>query len=312
MSRLFNTSLDLPGLKDTYNGKVRDLFFVKDYLIMVASDRISAFDHILPAGIPFKGQVLNQMAFYFLDKTRHIVPNWMLASPDPNVTIGLKCEPIKLEMIVRGYLAGHAWRQYNSGHRTLCGAFLPNGMNQNDRFPTPIVTPTSKAAEGHDLDITPADIVKDGIVCEEDYKKLEKYALDLYNFGSEMASERGLILVDTKYEFGYHKGEIYLMDEIHTPDSSRYFLAKEYEERQKQGLPQNQLSKEFVREWLMANGFSGQEGETIPEITDEFAKEVSDKYISLYERMTGQTFVPDLSSKPLERIQRNIISWLEQ
>lgn len=300
------------SVQNVYNGKVRDVYFLNDRLIMVASDRISAFDHILDRAIPFKGQVLNQVATHFLDATRDIVPNWLEATPDPNVAIGKKCDPIRIEMVIRGYMAGHAWRTYRSGERTLCGVGLPDGMKENDRFPQPIITPATKAEEGHDEDISKEDILKQGIVTQDQWDTLEKYTRALFARGSEMALERGLILVDTKYEFGFYDGEIILMDEIHTPDSSRYFYAEGYEERQEKGEPQEQLSKEFVREWLMENGFQGKEGQVMPTMDDEFVEVVSERYIELFEKVTGKCFEkPDSKQDLVTRIESNVNRYLE-
>ncbi len=286
--------LHLPNQTNFYKGKVRDVYTIADkYLVMVVSDRISAFDVVLPRPIPFKGQVLNQIAAQFLAATRDIVPNWMMSVPLPNVTIGHKCETYPVEMVVRGFLTGHAWRTYKSGKRELCGVPLPEGMKENDRFPTPIITPTTKAHEGHDEDISREEIIKSGLVSEKEYTQLEQYTLALYERGQKIASERGLILVDTKYEFGNIAGTIYLIDEIHTPDSSRYFYLEGYDERQEKGEAQKQLSKEFVREWLMDNGFQGKEGQQIPEMTNEVVNNISDRYIELYEQVTGKNFVKE-------------------
>jgi phosphoribosylaminoimidazole-succinocarboxamide synthase len=275
-----------------YRGKVRDVYTISDkYLVMIASDRISAFDVVLPKGIPYKGQVLNQTAKYCLEFTKDIIPNWLLASPHENVSVGLKCEPFKVEMVIRGYLAGHAARTYASGGRVLCGVTLAEGLKENDKLPTPIITPTTKADFGHDEDISKAEIIKQGIVSETHYNQLEAYTHALYKRGSEMAAEQGLILVDTKYEFGLHEGKIYLMDEIHTPDSSRYFYRNGYEQRQERGEDQKQLSKEFVRQWLINNDFQGKEGQAIPEMNDTWINEISDRYIELYEQVTGLAFV---------------------
>lgn len=300
------------GQKSVYHGKVRDVYDLGDKLIMVATDRISAFDHILPRPIPYKGQVLNQIASHFLKATADIIPNWLLATPDPNVSVGLKAEPFKVEMVIRGYMAGHAWRTYKSGGRMLCGVPLPEGLKENDPLPHPIITPTTKATEGHDEDISVADILDKGIVGAEDWQVLEKYTRDLFKVGSRMASERGLILVDTKYEFGKVNDRIVLIDEIHTPDSSRYFYAEGYEERQKQGLPQVQLSKEFVREWLINHGFQGKEGQNMPVMPDEFVWEISERYIRLYELITGIKFIREDASSLHTRIEANINSWLQQ
>ena len=286
------TEFVFTGQKDVYHGKVRDVYFIeKDYLVMIASDRISAFDHVLPKGIPFKGQVLNQVATFFLNATKDIVPNWLIGVPHPNVAVGYKCEPIRIEMVIRGYLTGHAWREYKSGKRCICGVNMPEGMVENQAFPTPIITPATKAEEGHDEDISREEILNQGIVSQEVYNQLEHYTHQLFQRGTEMAAERGLILVDTKYEFGMLNGKVVLMDEIHTPDSSRYFYKKGYSERQKNGEKQSQLSKEFVREWLIENNFQGLEGQCIPEMTDAFVEEVSNKYIELYEVITGKPFI---------------------
>ena len=291
MKAIVSTDFKLEGMKSKYVGKVRDVYDLGDYLAMVVSDRISAFDVVLPEGIPYKGQVLNKIAERFLDATADILPNWKLAVPAPNVTVGYKCEPFKVEMVIRGYLTGHAWREYKAGKRTLCGVALPEGMVENQKFPEPIITPTTKAAEGHDEDISKEEIIARGIVSRDDYEQLEAYTRAIYARGCEMAAERGLILVDTKYEFGKRDGVIYLMDEVHTPDSSRYFYAEGYEERQARGERQKQLSKEFVREWLMANGFQGLEGQTVPEMTPEIVAGITDRYIELYENITGEPFV---------------------
>ena len=284
------TDLQLPNQTAFYRGKVRDVYTVADRLVMVASDRISAFDHILPRPIPYKGQVLNQIATHFLTNTADICPNWLVATPDENVAIGVACEPFKVEMVIRGYCVGHAWRTYRSGERMLCGVQMPEGLKENDPFPTPIITPATKAEEGHDEDIAKADIIKQGIVSAEDYAILEKYTYALFQRGTEMAAAQGLILADTKYEFGKKDGQIYLIDEIHTPDSSRYFYKEGFEERQKTGEKQKHLSKEFVREWLIANGFQGLEGQTMPFMPDEFVSSVSNRYIELFEQITGKTF----------------------
>ena len=301
MKAIVSTDFKLEGLKSKYVGKVRDVYDLGDYLAMVVSDRISAFDVVLPEGIPYKGQVLNKIAERFLDATADILPNWKLAVPAPNVTVGYKCEPFKVEMVIRGYLTGHAWREYKAGKRTLCGVALPEGMVENQKFPEPIITPTTKAAEGHDEDISKEEIIARGIVGRDDYEQLEAYTRAIYARGCEMAAERGLILVDTKYEFGKRDGVIYLMDEVHTPDSSRYFYAEGYEERQARGERQKQLSKEFVREWLMANGFQGLEGQTVPEMTPEIVAGITDRYIELYENITGEPFVrEDYSASDIE------------
>lgn len=308
---LTKTSYKLPGQVNYYKGKVRDVYTLSNgLLVMVVSDRISAFDVVLPRGIPYKGQVLNQVAAHFLEATKDIVPNWVLAVPDPNVTIGKYCEPFKVEMVIRGYLSGHAWREYKSGKRQVCGATMPDGMKENDRFPEPIITPTTKASVGHDEDITREEIISSGLVSEEHYAQLEKYTRALFQRGQEMANNQGLILVDTKYEFGLADGQITLMDEIHTPDSSRYFYAEGYEDRQNKGEAQRQLSKEFVREWLIAGGFMGKEGQRIPEMTDEFVKMVSDRYIELYEKVTGMKFVKVEAADVEKRAEENILKYL--
>lgn len=304
------TQFNFPGQTGFYRGKVRDVYSVGDKLVMIASDRISAFDHILPKPIPHKGQVLNQIATFFLEKTRDIAPNWLLAAPDPNVAIGIRCEPIRVEMVIRGYLAGHAARTYAAGLRTLCGVPLPDGLRESDRLPEPIITPTTKAEEGHDEDISRDEILKNGLVSEADYLEMERLTRALFQRGSEMAAAQGLLLVDTKYEFGKKDGQILLMDEIHTPDSSRYFYADGYEARQQTGQRQRQLSKEFVREWLIANGFQGKEGQLMPVMPDEFVAEISARYIELYERVTGLKFQPDQSADPLARIEKGVRAWL--
>ncbi len=305
------TDFQFPCQTGVYHGKVRDVYFIGELLVMVASDRISAFDHILPRPIPGKGQVLTQIATYFLNATRDICPNWLLATPDPKVAIGKKCEPFAVEMVVRGYLTGHAWRVYKSGGRVLCGAQLLEGLKEHDRFPQPIITPTTKAMEGHDLDISREEIIRQGIVGAEDYAVLEKYALGLYQRGTEMAARQGLILVDTKYEFGKHEGVIHLIDEIHTPDSSRYFYAEGYEERQAADLPQKQLSKEFVREWLMAHGFQGRDGELMPVMPDVFVEQISERYIELYEKVTGLAFEKMEGADLIRRIKQNVLQFLD-
>lgn len=307
MEAVQETNFSLPGQTNFYRGKVRDVYTVGDQLIMVASDRISAFDHVLPRPIPYKGQVLNQVATYFLEATADIVPNWLIASPDPNVAIGRACVPFKVEMVIRGYLAGHAWREYRDGKRTLCGVDMPDGLRQNDPFPTPIITPATKAEEGHDEDISREEILEQGIVSAEDYVQLEHYTRALFERGTQMAREQGLILVDTKYEFGKKDGEIYLIDEIHTPDSSRYFYLEGYDDRQHNGQPQQQLSKEFVREWLMSFGFQGKEGQLMPSMPDSFVEEVSARYIELYEKVTGRTFEKADTTNILKRIEQNIL-----
>jgi phosphoribosylaminoimidazole-succinocarboxamide synthase len=310
-STILKTDFQFPGQKKVYNGKVRDVYTVDDgLLISVATDRISAFDYVLPKGIPFKGQVLNQVAQLFLENTKDIVPNWLIASPDPNVSIGYACEPILLEMVVRGYLAGHAARVYKQGKRLLCGVVLPEGMKEGDAFPEPIITPSTKSDHGHDEEIAKEDIIKRGIVTKEVYDLLEQYSLALFQRGTEIAAKQGLILVDTKYEFGFYKGEIMLIDEIHTPDSSRYFYAEGYEQRQKNNEPQKQLSKEFVRQWLIENDFQGLEGQQIPEMTDEFVQSITERYIELYERITGKQFQPSDTENIADRIARNTIHFL--
>ncbi len=312
MKALIRTDFHLPDQASKYTGKVRDVYAIgSNYLVMVATDRISAFDVVLPEGIPFKGQVLNQIASRFLDATSDIIPNWKIAEVDPMATIGLRCEPFKVEMVIRGYLTGHAWREYKAGKRTLCGVPLPDGMVENQRFPEPIITPTTKADEGHDEDISKEEIIARGIVEKEDYEQLEAYTRALFERGTQMAAEKGLILVDTKYEFGKRDGKIILMDEIHTPDSSRYFYADGYEARLARGEHQKQLSKEFVREWLMANGFQGQEGQQVPEMTPEVVSGITDRYIELYEHITGVPFVKAEDPDPASRIEKNIEAFLK-
>jgi phosphoribosylaminoimidazole-succinocarboxamide synthase len=309
---IVKTNFTFPKQKNLYKGKVRDVYNIDDtLLVMIASDRISAFDVVLPRGIPYKGQVLNQIASMFLDATKDIVPNWKIASPDPVVTIGHYCEPFPVEMIIRGFLTGSSWRTYKKGQRDICGVPVPDGMKEHQRFEKPIITPTTKAMEGHDEDISREEIIKNGIVSESDYLQLEDYTYKLYERGSQMAAEHGLILVDTKYEFGKVGDKIYLIDEIHTPDSSRYFIADEYEERFAKGEPQKQLSKEFVREWLMANGFQGQTGQLVPEMTDDYVQSVSDRYIELYEKVTGKTFIRAESKDALIRMEKNINDFLK-
>ncbi|WP_423128560.1 phosphoribosylaminoimidazolesuccinocarboxamide synthase [Gaoshiqia sp. Z1-71] len=308
---LTRTDFNFPKQKQVYHGKVRDVYNINDeYLVMVVSDRISAFDVILPEGIPYKGQVLNQIASKFLDATADIVPNWKLATPDPNVTVGLHCEPFKVEMVIRGYLTGHAWREYRSGKRSLCGISLPENMVENQKFPEPIITPTTKAAEGHDEDISREKIIADGLVSKEDYELMEDYTRKLFRRGTEMAAEKGLILVDTKYEFGKKDGQIYLIDEIHTPDSSRYFYATGYEERLAKGENQKQLSKEFVRQWLIENGFQGKEGQTVPLMDEAFVSSVSERYIELFENITGDSFVKSEIDQIQDRIAKNVTNFL--
>ncbi len=313
MKAVTKTDFHLPGQVSKYTGKVRDVYSIDDsYIVMVATDRISAFDVVLPEGIPYKGQVLNQIASKFLDLTEDIIPNWKIAEVDPMATIGLRCEPYKVEMVVRGYLAGHAWREYKAGKRTLCGVALPDGLRENDRLPEPIITPTTKAAEGHDEDISREEIIARGIVPADEYAELERYTLALFQRGTEIAAKRGLILVDTKYEFGRKDGRIMLMDEIHTPDSSRYFYADGYEERLERGERQRQLSKEFVREWLMANGFQGLEGQKVPEMTPEVVSGITDRYIELYEHITGEKFERVECDDVLSRIYSNIEGFIKK
>jgi phosphoribosylaminoimidazole-succinocarboxamide synthase len=308
------TNYTFPGQKSLYKGKVRDVYIINDkYLVMVTSDRISAFDVVLPKGIPYKGQVLNQIAVKFLDATADICPNWKIASPDPSVTIGHFCKPFPLEMIIRGYLTGSSWRTYQKGIRAICGVPIPDGMTEHQRFPEPIVTPTTKATEGHDEDISKEEILKSGLVSAEDYATLEKYTIALFKRGTEIAAKHGLILVDTKYEFGRGAdGRIYLIDEIHTPDSSRYFYLEGYEERQAKGLPQRQLSKEFVREWLMERNFMGHAGQQVPDMPDEFVQQISDRYIELYESITGEKFVKSDVSDVIKRVETNVLNWLSK
>jgi len=307
MNAIKETNFNLPGQTKFYKGKVRDVYTINDKtLVMVVSDRISAFDCVLPKAIPFKGQVLNQIAAKFLKATADIVPNWVNEVPDPNVSMGKMCDSLPIEMVIRGYLTGHAWREYKSGKRTICGVPMPEGMKEHDKFPEPLLTPTTKALVGHDEDISREDLLAQGLVKEEDYVQLEKYTRALFQRGTEMAAERGLILVDTKYEFGKFDDKIYLIDEIHTPDSSRYFYKDGYEERQASGEGQKQLSKEFVREWLMENGFQGKEGQTIPDMPEEFVNSVTDRYIELYEKITGEAFVKSDVTNIQERIEGNV------
>jgi len=312
MKALVSSGFKFPGQKSLYKGKVRDVYNINDkYLLMVVTDRISAFDVVLPKGIPYKGQVLNQIAAKFLDATNDIVPNWKIATPDPSVTIGYKCEPYPVEMIVRAYLTGSAWRTYKSGARAICGIPIPGGMRENQKFDKPIITPTTKALQGHhDEDISRDEIVSKGLIPEKEYDQIEKYAMEVFLRGSEIASEHGLILVDTKYEFGLRNGHLYLIDEIHTPDSSRYFYADGYQERFDKGEPQRQLSKEFVREWLMANGFQGKEGQKVPFMTDEFVDEISGRYIELYEKITGEKFIKTDIKDVEKRIEENCLKFL--
>lgn len=309
---IVKTNYSFPKQKDLYVGKVRDVYNIDDqYLVMVVTDRISAFDVVLPKGIPYKGQVLNQIASRFLDATADIVPNWKVATPDPMVTVGKFCEPFKVEMVIRGYLTGHAWREYKAGKRQLCGIPLPDGMVENQKFPEPIITPTTKAAVGHDEDISREEIIKQGLVSEEDYIKLENYTRAVFARGTEMAAKMGLILVDTKYEFGKKEGQIYLIDEIHTPDSSRYFYSEGYEERLKKGEQQKQLSKEFVRQWLIENGFQGKDGQKVPDMSEAFVNSVSDRYIELYENIVGDKFVKADPSNVKSRIEANVLKCLD-
>ncbi len=306
------TDFNFPGQKSVYHGKVRDVYNINDeLLVMVVTDRISAFDVVLPKGIPYKGQVLNQIASEFLDATGDIVPNWKIATPDPMVTVGKACKPYPVEMIIRGYLTGSSWRTYKSGAREICGVPIPEGMKEHQRFPEPIITPTTKADEGHDEDISREEIIRQGLVPEDEYIMLEEYTRKLFQRGSEIAAKHGLILVDTKYEFGKADGRIYLIDEIHTPDSSRYFYADSYQENFAKGLPQRQLSKEFVREWLMENGFQGKEGQTVPHMSDELVESISNRYIELYEQVTGKPFKKEESSNVLERIEKNITNFIK-
>lgn len=308
---LTRTDFNFPGQKSVYHGKVRDVYNINDeYLVMVVSDRISAFDVVLPKGIPYKGQVLNQIAAKFLDATSDIVPNWKIATPDPNVTVGHHCEPFKVEMVIRGYLTGHAWREYRSGKRSLCGVALPDGMVENQKFAEAIITPTTKASEGHDEDISREEIIAQGIVSKEDYEMLEDYTRKVFARGTEIAASMGLILVDTKYEFGKKDGKIYLIDEIHTPDSSRYFYAEGYEDRLAKGQDQKQLSKEFVRQWLIENNFQGKEGQVIPEMSEEFVASVTDRYIELFENITGDKFEKSDVNNIQSRIEANVTSFL--
>ncbi|WP_308587220.1 phosphoribosylaminoimidazolesuccinocarboxamide synthase [uncultured Porphyromonas sp.] len=308
---LARTDFRLPGQKAVYHGKVRDVYTLEnDLLVMIATDRISAFDVVLPAGIPYKGQVLNQIAAHYLDATRDIVPNWKIATPDPMVTIGHRCEPFKVEMVIRGYITGSAWRAYAAGERVLCGLPLPEGMRENQRFEHPIITPTTKADEGHDENISREEIIAQGLVSKEDYEQIERYTYALFERGTQMAAEKGLILVDTKYEFGKKDGKIYLIDEIHTPDSSRYFYAEGYQERFERGEAQKQLSKEFVRQWLIEKGFQGKPGQQIPEMTEAYCDSVSERYIELYERVVGKPFEKADLSNLAERIEKNITEYL--
>ena len=313
MNAITESEFNFPGQLSVYHGKVRDVYTLKnDLLVMVASDRISAFDHVLPKGIPFKGQVLNQVATMFLEATKDIVPNWLLATPDPTVAVGLACEPIRVEMVIRGYLAGHAAREYAAGKTMICGVEMPEGLKENDRFPEPIITPASKAEEGHDEDISREEIIQKNLIPEAIYLQMENYTRALFQRGTEIAAKRGLILVDTKYEFGLRNGTVILIDEIHTPDSSRYFYSDGFNERQIKGEPQKQLSKEFVRQWLMENGFQGLEGQSMPHMPDEFVQTITDRYIELYERISGNTFVKSETSDIANRIQSNVENYLNK
>lgn len=312
MDALTKTNYNFPGQQKVYHGKVREVYSIgNDTLVMIATDRISAFDVVLPKGIPYKGQVLNQIAARFLDATADIVPNWKTASPDPMVTVGHQCEPYKVEMVIRGYITGSAWREYTKGARILCGLPLPEGLRENQKFETPLITPTTKADEGHDENISKEEIIAQGLVSKEEYEQLEEYTYALFMRGTEMAAEKGLILVDTKYEFGKKDGKIYLIDEIHTPDSSRYFYSEGYAERFEKGEEQRQLSKEFVRKWLMENGFQGQAGQQVPEMTDEYCKSVSDRYIELYEKIVGEKFVKADTNNLEKRIEKNITDYVQ-
>lgn len=310
---IVHTDFRFPKQKSLYHGKVRDVYNIDDkYLVMIATDRISAFDVVLPRGIPYKGQVLNRIASKFLDATADIVPNWKIATPDPMVSIGRYCKPFPVEMIIRGYLTGSAWRTYKNGARQICGVPIPDGMKEHQAFPEPIITPTTKAEEGHDEDISKEEIIRQQLISKEDYALLEAYTRKLFERGQQMAAEKGLILVDTKYEFGKVDNQIFLIDEIHTPDSSRYFYADGYRERFEKGLPQKQLSKEFVREWLMENGFQGKKGQKIPEMTDDFVQQVSRRYIELYEQITGEPFQKEEAENRMERMERNIRNFLKE
>ena len=313
MKTLTQTNFNFPGQRSVYHGKVRDVYDINDdIMVMVATDRISAFDVVLPKGIPFKGQVLNQIAAKFLDASADVVPNWKLATPDPMVTVGKLCKPFPVEMIIRGYLTGSSWRPYKSGQHTICGVNIPDGMKEHQKFAEPIITPTTKAEEGHDEDISKEEIIRQGLISKEDYEKIEVITRKLFQRGTEVAAKHGLILVDTKYEFGKIGNLIYLMDEIHTPDSSRYFIADQYEECFAKGLPVKQLSKEFVREWLMANGFQGKEGQKVPEMTPEIVKGISERYIELYEKVTGKAFQKAKETEDIKaRIEGNVKNWLE-
>lgn len=308
MKAIKETHFNFPNQTGFYRGKVRDVYYFGNLMALVATDRISAFDVVLPRAIPDKGRILNQIAAYNLEQTKSIVPNWVVSTPDPNVTVGYQCKPFAVEMVVRGYLAGHAWREYRSGKRSVCGVSIPEGLKENDKLPTPIITPTTKASVGHDEDISREEILSRGIVSEKDYSILEKYTLNLFAKGTEMAAERGLILVDTKYEFGENNGTIYLIDEVHTPDSSRYFYKEGYSERQEKGEPQKQLSKEFVRQWLIENGFQGKEGQQVPEMTDAVVASISERYKELYQQVRGESLESITDTNILERIQESIIN----
>ena len=313
MNTITTTHFNFPNQKSVYRGKVREVYNINDeLLVMIATDRLSAFDVVLPKGIPYKGQILNQIATKFMELTSDIVPNWLIATPDPNVAVGYLCEPFKVEMVIRGYLSGHAAREYAEGKRTICGVTMTEGLKENDKLPEPIITPTTKASVGHDEDISREEILKQGIVSEEHYVQLENYTRKLYARGQEIAHKMGLILVDTKYEFGLYNGEIYLMDEIHTPDSSRYFYIEGYEERQKNNEEQKQLSKEFVRRWLIDNGFQGKEGQQIPEMSEEWVTEISTRYIELYEKVTGDKFIKHPTANLLQRIESNVLNELKK
>ncbi len=313
MDTVKETNFDFPGQTGFYKGKIRDVYTIdNELMLMVVTDRISAFDVVLPEGIPYKGQVLNQIATRFLDATADIVPNWKLGTPDPNVTAGIYCEPLKVEMVIRGYLCGHAWREYKKGKRSICGVPMPEGMQENEAFPEPLITPTTKAEVGHDEDISREEILRQGLVSEEDYNAIERYTRELYQRGNEMAREKGLILVDTKYEFGKAGGKIYLIDEIHTPDSSRYFYLDGYGERLAKGERQKQLSKEFVREWLIEQGFTGEEGQTVPEMSEAFVRQVSERYIELFEKITGEKFIKTPSENIHNRIEENCLNFLHR
>lgn len=312
MNTIKETQFSFPGQTGFYKGKVRDVYYFEDDLVVVSSDRISAFDHILPRAIPYKGQILNQIATHFLRASESIVPNWLEGTPDPNVCVGKKADPIKLEMVVRGYLSGHAWREYKEGKRIICGVAMPDGMKEGDRFPNPIITPATKAEEGHDEDISAEEILQREVVTPDEWSLLCKYALDLFYLGSKMAKNQGLILVDTKYEFGHYKGQIILIDEVHTPDSSRYYILDGYDERQKNGEKQKQLSKEFVREWLMENNFQGKEGQVMPEMPDDFVESVTNRYVELYEKITGKDFNKISYNNAFERIEGAVLRHLNK